>query len=128
MKKFLVMLMFVISMVGFGRETITAMGEDKYSKNDFKHPTVAVIYNDRNDTYTVVRFTAANGFAVELNEEFDRSLFKQSVYGFDAKHPDGYDTGIKIAVYMKHKGNVYKNVSYEVVRKLLKEIDFIPYI
>ena len=53
---------------------------------------------------------------------------KQSVLGFDAKHPDGFDTGIKIAVYMKHKGKTYKNVPYEVVRKLLKEIDFVPYI
>lgn len=128
MKKFLVMLMFVISVVGFGREVITAMGEDKYSDKDFKHPTVAVVYNDTNNTYTVVRFTAANGFMVEINEEFDRSLLKQSVLGFDAKHPEGFDTGIKLAVYMKHKGKTYKNVSYEVVRKLLKEINFVPYI
>ena len=128
MKKFLVMLMFVVSMVGFGREVITAMGEDKYSNKDFAHPTVAVVYNDRNDTYTVVRFTAANGFIIEINAEFDRSLLKQSVLGFDAKHPDGFDTGIKFAVYMKHNGKTYKNVSYEVVRKLLKEINFVPYI
>lgn len=128
MKKFLVVLMFVVSIVGFGREVITAMGEDKYSNKDFAHPTVAVVYNDRNDTYTVVRFTAANGFIIEINAEFDRSLLKQSVLGFDAKHPDGFDTGIKFAVYMKHNGKTYKNVSYEVVRKLLKEINFVPYI
>lgn len=127
MKKFLVVLMLVVSMVGFGRQNVVTTGEDKYSDKDYVHPGVAVIYNDQTDKYTLVRYTAAGGFDL-LVGEFDPSLFKQPMLIFSPKYPDGKDSGDKYVILLKHKGKTYKNVSYETAKKVLKEIGFVPYI
>lgn len=102
MKKVLLILMFVVSMVSFSNKVIVSMGEDNV--RDDAHPTTWVILNNQTKKYTLVKITETpHGglFGYEVGDEVTDEIFKLPIIGFSNKYPEGYNTGIKAAVYLK---------------------------
>ena len=60
-------------------------------------------------------------------DEIYDSDFKVYIVGFDNKHPEGYNTGLKSLIYLKHKGKTYKEISYEKLLNVLNEIGYREY-
>ena len=83
--------------------------------------------NTNTKKYTLLRNTASphgGTFGIMPGDEISKSDFNVYIMGFDNKHPDGYNTGLKSLVYLKHKGKTYKEISYETLRKVLYEIGY----
>ena len=128
MKKVLLILMFVVSMVSFSNKVIVSMGEDNV--RDDAHPTTWVILNNQTKKYTLVKITdTPHGglFGVEVGDEVTDEIFKQRIFGFSNKYPEGYDTGIKAAVYLKYKGRKYKEIDYNTLMNVLNAIGYHQY-
>ena len=127
MKKMLVVLMMVMSMVAFGKQLVVSYGEDNYTGMNDANPVVLVVMNTNTKKYTLLRNTASphgGTFGIMPGDEISKSDFNVYIMGFDNKHPDGYNTGLKSLVYLKHKGKTYKEISYETLRKVLYEIGY----
>ena len=130
MKKFLVVLMMFVSMVAFGKRVVISYGEDNYSGMNDANPVVLVVMNTNTKKYTLLRNTASphgGTFGIMPGDEIDNSDFNVYIVGFDNKHPDGYNTGLKSLVYLKHKGKTYKEISYDTLRKVLYDIGYNEY-
>ena len=130
MKKLMVVLMMVVSMVAFGKRLVIASGEDYYSGMDGAHPTVLVVMNTNTKKYTLLRNSESphgGTFGIGAGDVLENSDFNVYIMGFDNKHPDGYNTGIKSIVYLKHKGRTYKEISYETLLKVLNDIGYEEY-
>lgn len=113
MKKFLVMLMFVISVVGFGEEIVAAFGRDNYSETDIR-PGVAIIYDDLRDRYTVLRWDGVvppKTFSIG-DPFFAPEMMKTEYYGK------------KSFAYLKYKGKTYKKITKGELMQLLNQIGF----
>ena len=127
MKKLVVVLMMVMSMVVFGKQLVVSYGEDNYTGMNDANPVVLVVMNTNTKKYTLLRNTASphgGTFGIMPGDEISKSDFNVYIMGFDNKHPDGYNTGLKSLVYLKHKGKTYKEISYETLRKVLYEIGY----
>jgi hypothetical protein len=127
MKKLVVILMMVLSMVAFGKRVVISYGEDNYTGMNDANPVVLVVMNTNTKKYTLLRNTASphgGTFGIMPGDEIYDSDFKVYIMGFDNKHPDGYNTGLKSLVYLKHKGKTYKEISYETLRKVLYDIGY----
>ena len=127
MKKMMVVLMMVLSMVAFGKRVVISYGEDNYSGMNDANPVVLVVMNTNTKKYTLLRNTASphgGTFGIMPGDEISNSDFNVYIVGFDNKHPDGYNTGLKSLVYLKHKGKTYKEISYETLRKVLYDIGY----
>lgn len=127
MKKLVVVLMMVLSMVVFGKQLVVSYGEDNYTGMNDANPVVLVVMNTNTKKYTLLRNTASphgGTFGIMPGDEISKSDFNVYIMGFDNKHPDGYNTGLKSLVYLKHKGKTYKEISYETLRKVLYEIGY----
>lgn len=130
MKKLMVVLMMVVSMVAFGKRVVVSYGQDMYSGMNDANPVVLVVLNTKTKKYTLVRNTASPHGPTSMYEpgfEITERDFKYPILGFDSKHPDGYDTGLKSMVYLKHGGRTYKEISYETLRKVLYDIGYEEY-
>lgn len=130
MKKMLVVLMMMVSMVAFGKRVVISYGEDNYSGMNDANPTVLVVMNTNTKKYTLLRNTASphgGTFGIMPGDEISNSDFNVYIVGFDNKHPDGYNTGLKSLVYLKHKGKTYKEISYDTLRKVLYDIGYNEY-
>lgn len=130
MKKLVVVLMMVMSMVVFGKQLVVSYGEDNYTGMNDANPVVLVVMNTNTKKYTLLRNTASphgGTFGIMPGDEISKSDFNVYIVGFDNKHPDGYNTGLKSLVYLKHKGKTYKEISYETLRKVLYEIGYNEY-
>lgn len=130
MKKFLVVLMMMVSMVAFGKRVVISYGEDNYSGMNDANPVVLVVMNTNTKKYTLLRNTASphgGTFGIMPGDEISNSDFNVYIVGFDNKHPDGYNTGLKSLVYLKHKGKTYKEISYDTLRKVLYDIGYNEY-
>ena len=127
MKKLMVVLMMVMSMVVFGKQLVVSYGEDNYTGMNDANPVVLVVMNTNTKKYTLLRNTASphgGTFGIMPGDEISKSDFNVYIMGFDNKHPDGYNTGLKSLVYLKHKGKTYKEISYETLRKVLYDIGY----
>jgi len=127
MKKMMVVLMMVMSMVVFGKQLVVSYGEDNYTGMNDANPVVLVVMNTNTKKYTLLRNTASphgGTFGIMPGDEISKSDFNVYIMGFDNKHPDGYNTGLKSLVYLKHKGKTYKEISYETLRKVLYDIGY----
>lgn len=127
MKKLVVVLMMVLSMVVFGKQLVVSYGEDNYTGMNDANPVVLVVMNTNTKKYTLLRNTASphgGTFGIMPGDEISKSDFNVYIMGFDNKHPDGYNTGLKSLVYLKHKGKTYKEISYETLRKVLYDIGY----
>lgn len=127
MKKMLVVLMMMVSMVVFGKQLVVSYGEDNYTGMNDANPVVLVVMNTNTKKYTLLRNTASphgGTFGIMPGDEISKSDFNVYIMGFDNKHPDGYNTGLKSLVYLKHKGKTYKEISYETLRKVLYDIGY----
>ena len=127
MKKLVVVLMMVMSMVVFGKQLVVSYGEDNYTGMNDANPVVLVVMNTNTKKYTLLRNTASphgGTFGIMPGDEISNSAFNVYIMGFDNKHPDGYNTGLKSLVYLKHKGKTYKEISYETLRKVLYDIGY----
>lgn len=127
MKKLVVVLMMVMSMVVFGKQLVVSYGEDNYTGMNDANPVVLVVMNTNTKKYTLLRNTASphgGTFGIMPGDEISKSDFNVYIMGFDNKHPDGYNTGLKSLVYLKHKGKTYKEISYETLRKVLYDIGY----
>ena len=127
MKKMMVVLMMVMSMVVFGKQLVVSYGEDNYTGMNDTNPVVLVVMNTNTKKYTLLRNTASphgGTFGIIPGDEISKSDFNVYIMGFDNKHPDGYNTGLKSLVYLKHKGKTYKEISYETLRKVLYDIGY----
>ena len=127
MKKLVVVLMMVMSMVVFGKQLVVSYGEDNYTGMNDANPVVLVVMNTNTKKYTLLRNTASphgGTFGIMPGDEISNSDFNVYIVGFDNKHPDGYNTGLKSLVYLKHKGKTYKEISYETLRKVLYDIGY----
>lgn len=127
MKKMMVVLMMVMSMVVFGKQLVVSYGEDNYTGMNDANPVVLVVMNTNTKKYTLLRNTVSphgGTFGIMPGDEISKSDFNVYIMGFDNKHPDGYNTGLKSLVYLKHKGKTYKEISYETLRKVLYEIGY----
>lgn len=113
MKKFLVMLMFVISVVGFGEEVVAAFGRDNYSNTD-KRPGIVIIYDDLRDRYTVLRW---DGFVPPKIFSVGDPFFAPDMMKME-------DGGKKIFAYLKYKGKTYKKITKGELMQLLNQIGF----
>ena len=130
MKKLVVVLMMVMSMVVFGKQLVVSYGEDNYTGMNDANPVVLVVMNTNTKKYTLLRNTASphgGTFGIMPGDEISKSDFNVYIVGFDNKHHDGYNTGLKSLVYLKHKGKTYKEISYETLRKVLYEIGYNEY-
>jgi hypothetical protein len=130
MKKFLAVLMMVISVVSFGKKVIISQGDDMYTATKHANPTVLVVLNKKTNKYTLLRNTASphgGTFYLENGDEIQDSYFKLPIIGFDSKHPDGYDTGLKCIVYLKHAGRTYKEIDYNTLIRVLGDIGYEEY-
>lgn len=128
MKKMMVVLMMVVSMVSFSNKVIVSMGEDNV--RDDAHPTTWIIKNTQTNKYTLVKITETpHGglFGVEIGDVVTDEIFKMPIIGFDNKHPDGYNTGVKAAVYLKYKGRKYKDIDYNTLMNVLGAIGYHQY-
>lgn len=128
MKKLLLVLMFIVSMVSFSNKVVVSMGYDNV--RDDAHPTTWVILNNQTKKYTLVKITdTPHGglFGVEVGDEVTDEIFKQRILGFSNKYPEGYDTGIKAAVYLKYKGRKYKEIDYNTLMNVLNAIGYHQY-
>ena len=128
MKKVLLILMFVVSMVSFINKVIVSMGEDNV--RDDAHPTTWVILNNQTKKYTLVKITETpHGglFGYEVGDEVTDEIFKLPIIGFSNKYPEGYNTGIKAAVYLKYKGRKYKEIDYNTLMNVLNAIGYRQY-
>ena len=128
MKKVLLILMFVVSMVSFSNKVIVSMGEDNV--RDDAHPTTWVILNNQTKKYTLVKITETpHGglFGYEVGDEVTDEIFKLPIIGFSNKYPEGYNTGIKAAVYLKYKGRKYKEIDYNTLMHVLNAIGYRQY-
>ena len=128
MKKVLLILMFVVSMVSFSNKVIVSMGEDNV--RDDAHPTTWVILNNQTKKYTLVKITETpHGglFGYEVGDEVTAEIFKLPIIGFSNKYPEGYNTGIKAAVYLKYKGRKYKEIDYNTLMNVLNAIGYRQY-
>lgn len=90
MKKMLVVLMMMVSMVAFGKRVVIS-------------------------------------YEIEPGDEIHDSDFKVYIVGFDSKHPEGYNTGLKSMIYLKHKGKTYKEIDYGTLKRVLSEIGYTEY-
>lgn len=127
MKKLMVVLMMVMSMVVFGKQLVVSYGEDNYTGMNDANPVVLVVMNTNTKKYTLLRNTASphgGTFSIMPGDEINKSDFNIYIVGFDSKHPEGYNTGLKSLVYLKHKGKTYKEISYETLRKVLYDIGY----
>ena len=127
MKKMMVVLMMVMSMVVFGKQLVVSYGEDNYTGMNDANPVVLVVMNTNTKKYTLLRNTASphgGTFGIMPGDEISKSDFNVYIMGFDNKHPEGYNTGLKSLVYLKHKGKTYKEISYETLRKVLYDIGY----
>ena len=127
MKKMMVVLMMVMSMVVFGKQLVVSYGEDNYTGMNDANPVVLVVMNTNTKKYTLLRNTASphgGTFGIMPGDEISKSDFNVYIMGFDNKHPDGYNTGLKSLVYLKHKGKTYKEISYDTLRKVLYDIGY----
>lgn len=127
MKKLVVVLMMVMSMVVFGKQLVVSYGEDNYTGMNDANPVVLVVMNTNTKKYTLLRNTASphgGTFGIMPGDEISKSDFNVYIMGFDNRHPDGYNTGLKSLVYLKHKGKTYKEISYETLRKVLYDIGY----
>ena len=130
MKKMMVVLMMVMSMVVFGKQLVVSYGEDNYTGMNDANPVVLVVMNTNTKKYTLLRNTVSphgGTFGIMPGDEISKSDFKVYIMGFDNKHPDGSNTGLKSLVYLKHKGKTYKEISYETLRKVLYDIGYNEY-
>ena len=130
MKKMMVVLMMVMSMVVFGKQLVVSYGEDNYSGMNDANPTVLVVMNTNTKKYTLLRNTVSphgGTFDIEPGDEIHDSDFKVYIVGFDNKHPEGYNTGLKSMIYLKHKGRTYKEIDYGTLKKVLNEIGYSEY-
>ena len=128
MKKVLLILMFVVSMVSFSNKVIVSMGEDNV--RDDAHPTTWVILNNQTKKYTLVKITETpHGglFGYAVGDEVTDEIFKLPIIGFSSKYPEGYNTGIKAAVYLKYKGRKYKEIDYNTLMNVLNAIGYRQY-
>lgn len=125
MKKMMVVLMMVLSMVVFSKDIIVSYGVDKYD-ND-ANPVVLVVKNTNTLKFTLLR-NAASPFGptgdLQPGDEILKSYFDLDIYGYDPKHPN---LRLKSLVYLKHKGKTYKEISYEKLLKVLNEIGYSEY-
>ena len=120
--------MFIVSMVSFSNKVVVSMGYDNV--RDDAHPTTWVILNNQTKKYTLVKITdTPHGglFGVEVGDEVTDEIFKQRIFGFSNKYPEGYDTGIKAAVYLKYKGRKYKEIDYNTLMNVLNAIGYHQY-
>ncbi|WP_276627994.1 MULTISPECIES: hypothetical protein [Fusobacterium] len=120
--------MFVVSMVSFSNKVIVSMGEDNV--RDDAHPTTWVILNNQTKKYTLVKITETpHGglFGYEVGDEVTDEIFKLPIIGFSNKYPEGYNTGIKAAVYLKYKGRKYKEIDYNTLMNVLNAIGYRQY-
>lgn len=130
MKKLMVVLMMFVSMVAFGKRLVVSYGEDKYSGKNDANPVVLVVMNTNTKKYTLLRNTMSphgGTFEIMPGDEIVNSDFNIYIVGFDNKHPEGYNTGLKSLIYLKHKGKTYKEISYENLLKVLNEIGYREY-
>ena len=130
MKKLVVVLMMMVSMVAFGKRVVISYGEDNYSGMNDANPVVLVVMNTNTKKYTLLRNTASphgGTFGIMPGDEISNSDFNVYIVGFDSKHPEGYNTGLKSLVYLKHKGKTYKEISYDTLRKVLYDIGYNEY-
>ena len=122
MKKLIVILMMVLSMVVFSKDIIVSYGVDKYD-ND-ANPVVLVVKNTNTLKFTLLR-NAVSPFGptgdLKPGDEILKSYFDLDIYGYDPKHPN---RRLKSLVYLKHKGRTYKEISYETLLKVLNEIGY----
>jgi hypothetical protein len=128
MKKLLLVLMFMVSMVSFSNKVVVSMGYDNV--RDDAHPTTWVILNNQTNKYTLVKITdTPHGglFGYDVGDEVTDEIFKQRIFGFSNKYPEGYDTGIKAAVYLKYKGRKYKEIDYNTLMNVLNAIGYRQY-
>ena len=126
----MVVLMMVVSMVAFGKRLVVSYGEDKYSDKNDANPVVLVVMNTNTKKYTLLRNTMSphgGTFEIMPGDEIYDSDFKVYIVGFDNKHPEGYNTGLKSLIYLKHKGKTYKEISYEKLLNVLNEIGYREY-
>ena len=130
MKKMMVVLMMVLSMVTFGKRVVISYGEDNYTGMNDANPTVLVVMNTKTKKYTLLRNTVSphgGTFGIMPGDEIYDSDFKVYIVGFDNKHPDGYNTGLKSLIYLKHKGRTYKEIDYDTLKKVLYDIGYNEY-
>lgn len=125
MKKLLFVLMLVLSVVSFANKLVISVGSDNV--RDDAHPDTFVLMDLKTNKYTLVKITdSPHGglMGVGVGDVLDNSIFKQRIFGFDERHPEGYDTGVKAAVYLKYKGRTYKEIDYNTLLKVLKSIGY----
>lgn len=130
MKKIVLVLMMLVSMVSFSKKVIVSYGEDIYSGINNANPIVLVVLNTNTKKYTLLRNTASphgGTFMYELGYEVSDSDFKLPIMGFDNRHPDGYDTGLKSIIYLKHAGRTYKEINERTLRQVLYDIGYNEY-
>lgn len=129
MKKWLVSLIMVLSVVCFSTEwKVLSMGEDIYSEKNHSNPIVAILQNSKTDKYTLARCTASpHGLMVEKGSIITEEDFKIPIVGFSAKYPEGYDTGLRSIVLLKHNGKTYKELTYDQIIFVLKKLQYKEY-
>ena len=79
MKKLMVVLMMVVSMVAFGKRLVVSYGEDKYSDKNDANPVVLVVMNTNTKKYTLLRNTVSphgGTFEIEPGDEIHDSDLK----------------------------------------------------
>ena len=125
MKKLVLVLMLVISMVSFSSKIIVSMGHDNVK--DPAHPDTWIILNTQTQKYTLIKITdTPHGgvFGYDVGDEIMDDIFRQAIIAFDKKHPEGYNTGVKAAVYLKYKGKTYKEIDHSTLIKVLQSIGY----
>lgn len=130
MKKFLVVLMLIVSMVAFSEKVVVSMGDDIYSGTNHANPVVLVVLNKRTNKYTLYRNTASpHGptWGIEVGYEINDNDLKLPILAFDSNHPEGYNTGLKSMVYLKHKGRIYKEIDHNTLIRILDDIMYEEY-